>query len=251
GQYVVRAFIVPALEYCLLGIPLTEAELQKVIAPVMRKLRHCFTVHAGFPSTFFYHRQGARVPWLVTRYDGMLITAHRRMMNGDGAPCFAALATAVHDATARSLEFPGDVLAHPEHAATIPMRHSGRRIMLLRLAHCLAHRGIALREPRLMTDRQHMILDLRPPHETGAPLRSLYNSRARTIRDAVTLFVEPRQGDARAEPERRYTVRNGQGLQKKAHEYVRDITRLAFGLHGAAASPSEDSVANRDLIRLA
>ncbi|KAJ1720336.1 hypothetical protein LPJ61_006177, partial [Coemansia biformis] len=30
AQYVARVIIIPALEYCLLGIPLTEDELQKV-----------------------------------------------------------------------------------------------------------------------------------------------------------------------------------------------------------------------------
>ncbi|KAJ1734157.1 hypothetical protein LPJ61_001215 [Coemansia biformis] len=34
-QYVVRAIIIPMLEYCLLGIPFTEDELQKVCTLVM------------------------------------------------------------------------------------------------------------------------------------------------------------------------------------------------------------------------
>ncbi|KAJ2798222.1 hypothetical protein H4R21_004017, partial [Coemansia helicoidea] len=248
GQYVVRAIIIPALEYCLLGIPLTEEELRKVCAPVMRKLRHCYTVHASFPSPFFHHPQGARVPWLVTRHDGMLLTAHRRLMNGEGAPCFAALAAALHDATAQSLCFPGDVLAHPEHAATITQPGRGPKVVLLHLAHRLAHRGLAIREPRAATDAPRMLLDLLPPPGQKTPLRSLHASGWRTIRDAVTALPAPAQAGRPAGAERQFTVRNGQTRATLAHQFVRDVTRRAYGLHGASASPDPDAVANRTLI---
>ncbi|KAJ1720816.1 hypothetical protein LPJ61_006117, partial [Coemansia biformis] len=175
----------------------------------------------------------------------MLISAHRRLMNGDGAPCLATRAAALHDATADALKFPGDVLAFPNHAAMITPRRNGPRNTLLHLAHCLAHRGITLRKPRKADDRPREILELQPLPRQSFPYASLHKVGWRNIVDAVVHFPEPLRGGAPRQTERRYTVQNGRFSNTTAHRYMRDVTSRAFGLH-SAPPPTPADTANKD-----
>ncbi|KAJ1669152.1 hypothetical protein EV182_008891, partial [Spiromyces aspiralis] len=57
GQYLVRAALLPAIEYKLVGIALDDKDYDRIAAPVMRFLKHAHNTPATIPSAYFYHRQ--------------------------------------------------------------------------------------------------------------------------------------------------------------------------------------------------
>ncbi|KAJ1676737.1 hypothetical protein EV182_007595, partial [Spiromyces aspiralis] len=85
-QYLVRAALLPAIEYRLVGIALDDNDYDRIAAPVMRFLKHAHNTPATIPSAYFHHRRGAWIPRLQTRLEGRNIEAMLLSDHGSSKP---------------------------------------------------------------------------------------------------------------------------------------------------------------------
>ena len=111
--YIVRAVIIPIIEYKLTGHVLTLTETKSIENIYLKLVKHGLKLPSTFPLPILHHPEGYKVPLLATRLETIAINTTLRLYNGEGALTFNKLASELDKHTAKIIRFPGQILKHP------------------------------------------------------------------------------------------------------------------------------------------
>ena len=64
--YIVKAVIIPVIEYKLTGHVLTLKEIQSISSIYLKLLKHGLKLPSSFPLPILHHPEGYKVPMLAT-----------------------------------------------------------------------------------------------------------------------------------------------------------------------------------------
>ncbi|KAJ2069926.1 hypothetical protein GGH13_004347 [Coemansia sp. S155-1] len=148
------------------GAILTKEDITSIQAPLIAMVKHKFRVPSTTPLSFWFTWAGGRLPRLHAEYERRAVDMTVQFCNGNRSSECSNLAKRMAQYAQKQLNFPGDLLAYPELAATV-RTVSAKLSWWTNMSHVLVRQGINICKPAYGNVEDNSILAVLRPGWAG------------------------------------------------------------------------------------
>ncbi|KAJ2499815.1 hypothetical protein GGH96_003248 [Coemansia sp. RSA 1972] len=141
AQYLYCAVLIPIMAYRTQCTLLNSKEIEHIQAPLLQFVKHKFGVPSTSLSAYWFAQKGGQMPCLQAEVDRRAVDMTVQMLSGKGCQEASTLAQRLEQRARLQLQFPGEMLAHPQLVADRNMPVGRQHIWWLYVAKILVGRG--------------------------------------------------------------------------------------------------------------